>query len=134
METFQIGLASWIIQDGNYADFSVGQDTQFALEFHPYSLTLAQAEKCTVNPIGPARYLIHGRVDFIHAEAWVLDFGLRAYQDRKPPADLSARSWVQGEIYLGVDPFFYFERLRSLPGMPSLSYAWRIRQIKLETT
>ena len=29
----QVGLASWIIQDGNYGDFTVGQQAKFALEF-----------------------------------------------------------------------------------------------------
>ena len=29
-----IGLSAWIIQDGNYGDFSVGQRAEFALEFY----------------------------------------------------------------------------------------------------
>ena len=39
-----------------------------------------------------------------------------------------------GEIYLGIDPFFYFEDLHKLPGMPALQYDWRIERILLETT
>jgi hypothetical protein len=30
-----VGLFSWIIQDGNYDDFEVGQAAKFALEFYP---------------------------------------------------------------------------------------------------
>ena len=30
---WSIGLAAWIIQDGNYADFTVGDRAEFALEF-----------------------------------------------------------------------------------------------------
>jgi hypothetical protein len=29
-----VGLSSWIIQDGNYGNFSRGADAAFALEFH----------------------------------------------------------------------------------------------------
>lgn len=28
-----IGLAAWVLRDGNYTDFAVGQVRQFALEF-----------------------------------------------------------------------------------------------------
>jgi hypothetical protein len=31
---WQIGLSSWIIQDGNYGDFETGQVLGFALEFY----------------------------------------------------------------------------------------------------
>jgi hypothetical protein len=31
---------------------------------------------------------------------------------------------------LGVDPFFYFEELAKLPGMPPLVYRWRIERIE----
>ena len=34
MEKINVGLSSWIIQDGNYEDFAVGQEQRFALEFY----------------------------------------------------------------------------------------------------
>ena len=37
-----IGLSAWIIQDGNYGDFRVGQQARFALEFHPQAMEPAQ--------------------------------------------------------------------------------------------
>jgi hypothetical protein len=43
-------------------------------------------------------------------------------------------SWVEGEIYLGIDPFMYFEGLKNQAGMPSLTYSFRIGEILLETT
>jgi len=134
MDTFQIGLSAWIIQDGNYGDFSVGQEATFALEFYPRSLSLAQPGTPRLDSIGPARYSILGRVDFVASKAWVVDFGLRASQEAACPPGILPQSWVQGEVYLGIDPFYYFERLHDLPGMPALSYKWVIRNIRLETT
>ena len=32
--TFQVGLNSWIIADGNYVDFKVGELRSFALEYY----------------------------------------------------------------------------------------------------
>ena len=32
--TLQVGLNSWIIADGNYTDFSVGEARSFALEYY----------------------------------------------------------------------------------------------------
>ena len=65
MNTFQIELAAWIIQDGNHDDFSVGQEAKFVLEFYPRSLGLAQPGTPRFDLTGPARYSIHGRVDFV---------------------------------------------------------------------
>ena len=39
---------------------------------------------------------------------------------------------VSGELYLGVDPYFYFERLFRTPGMPPLIYEWQIEGIAIE--
>jgi hypothetical protein len=41
---------------------------------------------------------------------------------------------VEGEIYLGIDPFMYFEGLKNMSGMPALTYGFRIERIFLETT
>jgi len=57
-----------------------------------------------------------------------------AYQQQKPPPFRRGRQWVEGEVYLGIDPFFYFEDLYRMDGMPPLSYTWLVRQIMLETT
>jgi hypothetical protein len=136
-KTLQIGLPSWIIQDGNYRDFSVGQEATFALEFSPHSLTPAEGETPRADLLAPGRYSIQGRVEFITKEAWILDFGLQAYQDLRdlaPPRDASLGSWVKGEVDLGVDPYPYFEQLSRLKGMPELTYRWLLRGIMLETT
>ena len=71
---------------------------------------------------------------FRTAEIWVVDFGLLAYSENPPPAFATLEAAVTGDVYLGVDPFFYFERLCRLPGMPELRYDWQINSILLETT
>jgi hypothetical protein len=37
-------------------------------------------------------------------------------------------------VYLGVDPFPYFETLSFLPGMPELYRTWFVHRIQRETT
>jgi hypothetical protein len=134
MNTFQIGLSAWIIQDGNYDDLSVNQELNFALEFHPYSLSPASDETAKLDLVGPALYSVHGRIEFTHPRTWVADFGLKAYQDSSLPEELQSARWIKGNVYLGVDPFPYSERLKDLPGIPPLTYKWLLRKIKLETT
>ena len=38
-----------------------------------------------------------------------------------------------GEIGLGIDPFFYFERLSQSPGAPPLIFEWSIAAIDMQT-
>ena len=67
-------------------------------------------------------------------QAWALDCGFLVYDQAKPPRYFEKGLWVEGEIVLGIDPFFYFEGLYALPGMPALTNRFRIEQILLETT
>src|SRR6185369_1447244 len=79
-------------------------------------------------------YQICAQVVYASPWAWVIDFGLMAYENRELPSTLKEGDWFEAEIYLGIDPFFYFEELHSLKGMPALQYDWRIIGISLETT
>ncbi|HTA30459.1 MAG TPA: hypothetical protein VK731_08230 [Candidatus Cybelea sp.] len=69
----------------------------------------------------------------MNAELLVLDFGIRAFHQAKPQAGLSVGTFVSAEIYLGVDPFFYFERFCQLPGMQPLIYSWNVDCILQQT-
>ncbi len=130
-----IGLSSWIIQDGNYGDFSVGQRTKFALEFNALEELRAAAEgPPTAKHLGASRYHVRACVAFVAKAVWVIDAGaFMAFRER-PPHGTQLGGFVEGEVYLGIDPFFYFEGLYKTPGMPPLSYRWLIREIQLETT
>ena len=73
-------------------------------------------------------------VVFINDEVWVIDFGVPAYTEARAPQFIELGVRVEGELYLGIDPFTYMESLRSLPGIPSLFRDFRIERILLETT
>jgi hypothetical protein len=134
MESLNVGVDAWIIQDGNYSDFTVGQKTQFALEFYPHSLKSSDSKSSVVLNVRASLYKVCGQVVYCTKNVWVLDAGFFAYQESQPPKFARKGSWVEGEVYLGIDPFMYFEGLRNQSGMPSLTYSFRIGQILLETT
>jgi hypothetical protein len=74
-------------------------------------------------------------VVFTTAEILVINFGVLAYSETSTDLNrFRAGDFVAGGIRLGVDPFFYFERLSKLEGVPSLIYEWRIESIKQDTT
>jgi hypothetical protein len=64
---------------------------------------------------------------------WVVDFGVPAYKDGKPPAWARLGVSVEGTVYIGIDPFMYFEGMKNEPGMPDLTRTWLVRRILLET-
>lgn len=131
-----VGIGSWIVQDGNYGDFAVGQQARFALEFHPlHGLWPAGEGSATAEHLGASRYRIHGRVVFVGHGVWVIDTGsFVAFEERQPPDYAEVGRCVEGEVYLGIDPFFYFEYLHGIEGMSPLTYTWRIETIMRETT
>jgi hypothetical protein len=134
MQTLFVGLSSWIIQDGNYSDFRAGQVATFALEFYPQTIQVARSGDASFERLKASQYRMCGQVVYVGRSAWVIDFGAMAYQNHEPPIVAKNGAWVEGEINLGIDPFFYSEDLHALPGMPDLQYEWRIRSIFLETT
>jgi hypothetical protein len=129
-QTWEIGLSAWIIQDGNYSDFKAGQHAEFALEFYPKRIRLGELKAKSVKRLGDAKYEINAEVIYLTSEVWVLDFGICAFQESKPPKGVSVGKFINAEIYLGLDPFFYFERLNKLPGMKPLVYSWKINSIR----
>lgn len=130
---WEIGLAVWIIKDGNYDNFETGQTAEFALEFN--SPDYRKSGSCTrsCKSLGAAKYSIVGEVIYLRTDMWVLDFGLCAFQDSVPPDGIRVGDFIAAEIYLGIDPFFYFETLYGLPGIPPLIYTWKISAIDLQT-
>lgn len=140
-----IGLSTWILQDGNYTDFNVGQTRQFALEFgYRRSRRLHVASDHRVDCTYTGRdttYAVAGELLQVAQEkvpsAFVLDFGLRAYDEHMVLDDLEpppAGSWLEGEISLHVDPFHYMDLLGKQPGMPALIYTWRVDEVQIATT
>jgi len=135
--TLAIGLSAWIIQDGNYGDFSRGTQAAFALEFYPPAGLATYEPQGAAAPslihLGNAHYEASGRVAHLAEDWWVVDFGTLAFRDQRPPANMRGGCWVRGEIYLGIDPFFYFERLAHRPDAPAVIYDWDIEKIEMQT-
>lgn len=132
-QEWEIGLSSWIIQDGNYPDFTVGQHAEFALEFYPTNVRLSESIAKSAKRLAAAKYEITGEIVYLTPEVWVLDFGICAFQESPPPKVLSVGKSVTAEIYLGIDPFFYFERLYTVPRIPALVYSWKVSSIQQQT-
>lgn len=134
--TFLIEMSSWIIQDGNYPDFQRGELAAFAVEFGAAFLTPCQPpedRRPTVQLVENNLYQITGRV--IHAPlGWhCLDIGIQIYCNHSSPGHIKEGEWVQGQIGLGIDPFFYFEELAQQSDAPALIYDWWIDAIEVQT-
>jgi hypothetical protein len=130
MEALHIGVSPWIIQDGNYGDFAVGDEVSFALEFYSEGgLHTSGSSSIQAEHVSDSIYRITAEV--VHAEPswWVIDFGLRCFREETPPAGVRVGDRLEGQVYLGIDPFFYFEYLHALAGAPPLVYEWQIDQI-----
>ncbi|GAA3825949.1 hypothetical protein [Nocardioides panacisoli] len=140
-----VGLDGWVLQDGNYTDFAVGQVRQFALEF---GYQRHERLKPTTRPgvtcqAVDENALYRVNADLIRAadapmqDGFVLDFGLLAYKewmvldDLRPPR---AGLRLSGEIYLSVDHFAYMDQLATREGIPPMIYTWRIEEIRLDTS
>lgn len=132
--TFEIGLSAWIIQDGNYPDFEVGQAYRFALEVGPEGLIRGTDPLKSLTRLSEAQYAFDGEVVIHEPGLSILDVGLLCYHDGALADGLQAGAFISGDLYLGVDPFFWSETHSLRSDVPDLIYHWQVRQILLETT
>jgi len=136
-DTLVVGLHSWIIQDGNYGDFTRDTTAAFALEFYASSpLEIFESNPKPVPAlihICDADYEVVGHVIHVADHWWVIDVGVLVFQEAEPPANARQGSWLRGKISIGIDPFFYFERLAHQPGAPAQVYDWKIERIEVQT-
>jgi hypothetical protein len=132
-----VGLSSWVIQDGNYRDFARGTNSAFALEFYASppleEFEPASAIAPSLTYIADASYEVIGQVVHVATDWWVIDVGILAFQEATLPTNLRQGSWFRGRIQIGIDPFFYFQRLARQPSAPALIYDWRIERIEVQT-
>lgn len=132
-----VGLDAWTIQDGNYGEFAVGEDREFAVEFFAQDeLQKVKASAGRTRHIEDDTYAVDGEVLAVTEDLkwWVLGLeGLAAYRNDEPPKGAEKGSFLKGVVRLGVDPFFYFERGNRRNDLPALIYSWRIRQIFIQT-
>lgn len=129
MKNISIAVDSWVIQDGNYGDFAVGESTKFALEFRSNTLRPSTSKVAMARHLGRDEYEVCAQVLFVDASVWVIDFGFCAFFESKPPEFAAPGTWVEGELVVGIDPYFYMDYLHKLQSMPSLTYNWHVVSI-----
>lgn len=128
------GIDAWVIEDGNYSDFEVGQEIQFALAFYPLSLKPSDSSSRSVAHMGGNRYKICAQVVFKRENLWVIDMGFLAYTGSHQFASIKEHDWIEGDGYIGVDEFDYREARHKDPSIPDITYSFKIEQIFLDTT
>ena len=105
-----------------------------AVEFEvEEALALTEASVPSARCHRDSVYDVVGRVVAIEADVWVLDVGISIFSNRAPPRGLAVGDWVAGRAWLGVDPFFYFERLGKRASLPPLIYPWLVSEIRRQT-
>lgn len=135
--SLEIYLARWIIEDGNYDDFCVGEQRKFALEFWASTpLTESTENVMALREQSGHSYDVVGKLVFASDGVWVIDCGVLAYSERE--SEIESRSkvgdFVEGNLRFGVDPFTYFERHWKIPNIPPLIYEWQVNSIEQDTT
>ena len=133
----EIYLSRWIIEDGNYDDFCVGEQRRFALEFWPSApLTKTGENVAALRERSGHSYDVVGKLVFISHGVWVIDCGVLAYSERESEVEggCEVGDLVEGNLRFGVDPFFYFEQHYKTPGIPPLIYEWQVNSIEQDTT
>ncbi|MEO7097340.1 MAG: hypothetical protein ABI175_29030, partial [Polyangiales bacterium] len=112
---WSLGLAAWIIQDGNYGDFHRGQRIEVAVEFAFEDVELVAEGEPSARLLEASFHALTARVLHVESDVWVIDAGVTMFRDAAPPAGVAIGDLVRGSAYVGVDPFFYFERLAHRP-------------------
>jgi len=132
----RVHLDRWIISDGNYDDFRVGEMRKFALEFRTPTLRQTTERTTWLRQQPDYSYSISGKLVFATPDVSVIDCGVLAYSERKGVVQegCAVGDFVRGELSFGVDPFFYFESLCKISGIPALIYEWRIDFMEQDTT
>lgn len=127
-ETWCIGLDAWMIQDGNYGDFSVGQTVAFAVEFTG-DLSVGSE---SISPIHEtdSKYWVSGPVTAAEEELWMVDFGISALNTH--PEGFQVGDHLEGIVALKVDAYDYAYWATRVV-LPPAIYVWRVAGIDLQT-
>ncbi len=71
MDSLYIGVSSWIIQDGNYPDFRIGDALNIALQFHPYRICESKNSLASIHGIPELRYAFRVRGIELETTPWL---------------------------------------------------------------
>jgi hypothetical protein len=83
--------------------------------------------------VGGAQYRTSAQVVHVADDWWVINAGTLLFCEQRQPRAAQLGSWLGGEIYIGIDPFFYFERLALQRDAPPLIYDWTFEKIEIQT-
>lgn len=136
----EIGLASWVIQDGNYDNFSTGSTVEFALEYTIKDVIKeARADEASLSSLGGGLYEATGfRIPERQADRpfLIVDFGILAYREygnQNPVEMVPPGAWFSTRAYLSVDYYIYQEGGVGEPALTPMIYTWQIEKILLNT-
>jgi hypothetical protein len=135
-QTWCIGLSAWMIQDGNYPDLVVGQTAEFAVEFYqpPDAEITPSSDVISVTYLRDCTYDVVADLVVQTSKLAVLNIGILAYCENRSDSRFDRNmDRIRTRVHLGLDPFFYFESLAKIEGVPSLVYSWRIDAILRQT-
>lgn len=135
MGIWNVGIESWIIQDGNQPDFRQGQLAEFALFFQLQGdLKKVKGGIPAANLVKESVYNVTARVVYTARESWGIYFGLLAYTNQPPPPGIKVGAAISAQIWLGVDYYLYDQALSKIEAVPPMIYTWRVQQIHMQTT
>ncbi|HEX6036514.1 hypothetical protein, partial [Longimicrobium sp.] len=129
-----IGLDAWVMEDGNYGNFGVGETTEFALEFwgrRDTAPTELRQREC--EPLDGHRYRVVAPVVWTDGDIWMIDVGVLAYVLYPIEGTIEGTiegEWIAGEIRLQIDCFHYFQQWGPTGEVPPAIYTWRITGIR----
>jgi hypothetical protein len=133
MDNWYVNVNSWIIQDGNYQDFNKNEIYHFAIEFYSDNLIETAQEEISSTRINASNYKICGKVVFSSNDFVVIDIGVLIYSENKDISKYHVGDYLSGSIWLGIDPYFYFEYGYKIEKIPALIYKWKIDKILIQT-
>jgi hypothetical protein len=123
---WSIGLSAWIIQDGSYTDFAVGETVEFGVEFHcqPGSTVEVCDSDVLATLVTGAKYQVVAEKIRETNNTTVLNIGILVYSQFGPQfPDVNDGSRLRTELWLEVDPYHSSPRI----------YSWRITSILRQT-
>jgi hypothetical protein len=83
---WNIGFSAWVIQDGNYPDFAVGETIEFAVEFYQKPGTAVEACEAEVSArlVNETAYEVVAEKVLVTDAVTVLDIGILVYREGEP--------------------------------------------------
>ncbi len=83
LSAWNIGLSAWIIQDGNYPDFAVGEIVEFAVEFYRRPGTTVEVCQAEVfaRHVTETAYGVAAQKVLATDDVTVLDIGILVYHE-----------------------------------------------------